>query len=92
MKLSVVDLLIILAYLVSVTLWGTVIAGKQESSRDYFLGGKQLAWWAVGLSIVASETSTLTFISVPGLAYRSNMWSRQSDRAQRLSTSDFSEG
>ena len=73
MKLSVVDLLIILAYLVSVTLWGTVIAGKQESSRDYFLGGKQLAWWAVGLSIVASETSTLTFISVPGLAYRSNM-------------------
>ena len=49
------------------------IAGRQKSSRDYFLGGKDMAWWSVGFSIVASETSTLTFISVPGLAYRGNM-------------------
>jgi len=49
------------------------VAGRQSSSRDYFLGGKDMAWWSVGFSIVASETSTLTFISVPGLAYRGNM-------------------
>jgi Na+/proline symporter len=56
-----------------VTLAGIRIAGKQQSSRDYFLGGKEMSWWAVGFSIVASETSTLTFISIPGLAYKSNL-------------------
>ncbi len=45
----------------------------QKTSRDYFLGGKKLSWWSVGFSIVASETSTLTFISIPGLAYKGDM-------------------
>ena len=40
---------------------------------DYFLGGKQMSWWSVGFSIVASETSTLTFISIPGLAFKEAM-------------------
>jgi len=38
---------------------------KQKDSKDYFLGGKEMKWWSVGFSIVASETSTLTFISIP---------------------------
>jgi SSS family transporter len=70
---SPLDYLIVVAYLVGVTLAGILIAGKQKSSRDYFLGGKEMSWWSVGFSIVASETSTLTFISVPGLAYKGNM-------------------
>lgn len=41
----------------------------QHNSRDYFLGGRNLPWWSVGLSIVATETSALTFIGVPALAY-----------------------
>lgn len=73
MGFTVLDYVIVGAYLIGVTLAGIRIAGKQRSSRDYFLGGKEMSWWAVGFSIVASETSTLTFISIPGLAYKSNM-------------------
>jgi SSS family transporter len=73
MGFSVLDYAIVGVYLIGVTVVGVLIAGKQKTSRDYFLGGKQLPWWSVGFSIVASETSTLTFISVPGLAYRSDM-------------------
>ena len=68
-----VDYAIVVVYLVGVTVAGIWIAGRQRTSRDYFLGGKEMSWWSVGFSIVASETSTLTFISVPGLAYQSNM-------------------
>ncbi len=39
--------------------------------RDYFLAGNEIPWWAISLSIVAAETSTLTIISIPGLAYGS---------------------
>ncbi len=73
MGFSLLDYVIVAVYLVGVTLAGIRIAGKQQSSRDYFLGGKEMSWWSVGFSIVASETSTLTFISIPGLAYKSNL-------------------
>lgn len=73
MNFSTLDYSIVIVYLVAVVILGIIISGKQKNSVDYFLGGKQLPWWAVGFSIVASETSTLTFISIPGLAYKSNM-------------------
>lgn len=73
MNFSSIDYAIVIVYLIGVTAAGIIISGKQKNSKDYFLGGKELKWWAVGLSIVASETSTLTFISIPGLAYKSNM-------------------
>jgi SSS family transporter len=73
MGFSTLDYLIVAVYLIGVTVAGTLIARKQKSSRDYFLGGKSMSWWSVGFSIVASETSTLTFISIPGLAYKSDM-------------------
>ncbi len=73
MGLNPLDYAIIAVYLVGVAWIGTRIGGRQQSSRDYFLGGRALPWWAVGLSVVASETSTLTFISVPGLAYQGNL-------------------
>src|SRR5579864_5133966 len=46
---------------------------KQRSLRDYFLADRNIPWWAIALSIVAAETSTLTIISMPGLAYDSNL-------------------
>jgi SSS family transporter len=67
------DYAIVVVYLIGVTIAGSVIAGKQSTSREYFLGGKEMSWWSVGFSIVASETSTLTFISIPGLAYTGDM-------------------
>ena len=73
MGFSILDYAIVAVYLVGGTLGGIWIAGRQKNTKDYLLGGKEMSWWSVGLSIVASETSTLTFISVPGLAYRSNM-------------------
>ncbi len=73
MGFSPLDYAIVAVYLVGVTVAGVLIAGRQHSSGDYFLGGRRMSWWSVGFSIVASETSTLTFISVPGLAYRSDM-------------------
>lgn len=73
MGFSFLDYAIVGVYLVGVTVIGILIAGRQKSSKDYFLGGKEMSWWSVGFSIVASETSTLTFISIPGLAYKSDM-------------------
>lgn len=73
MGFALIDYLIIAFYLAGVTVAGVWLAGRQKNSLDYFLGGKEMAWWSVGFSIVASETSTLTFISIPGLAYRSNL-------------------
>lgn len=73
MGFTSLDYLIVVVYLLAVTCLGAFIAGRQRTSRDFFLGGKSMAWWSVGFSIVASETSTLTFISIPGLAYRGEM-------------------
>ncbi|MEW6062678.1 MAG: sodium:solute symporter, partial [Bacteroidota bacterium] len=73
MGFSILDYAIVAVYLLGITVIGMYIGRKQRSSKDYFLGGKEMSWWSVGFSIVASETSTLTFISIPGLAYKSNM-------------------
>jgi SSS family solute:Na+ symporter len=67
------DLLIIAAYLVGITLFGLRFRKRQRTMRDYFLADRDIPWWAIALSIVAAETSTLTIISIPGLAYDSNL-------------------
>ncbi|MCH7573497.1 MAG: sodium:solute symporter [Candidatus Marinimicrobia bacterium] len=66
------DLLIITLFLGGTVAYGLWQGRSNRSTRDYFLGGRNLPWWTVMLSIVATETSVLTFISVPGLAYRGN--------------------
>lgn len=73
MGLSHLDLAIIAAYLVGITLFGIRFRKKQRTLRDYFLAGRDIPWWAIALSIVAAETSTLTIISIPGLAYDTNL-------------------
>jgi SSS family transporter len=67
------DYVIIVAFLIGVALFGMLKGGKQKTVEDYFLGSKSVPWWAVCFSIVAAETSTLTFISIPGLAYLTNL-------------------
>ena len=66
---SALDLAILILYLAGVTLWGAWLGRGQRGGRDYFLGRRSLPWGAVMLSIVATETSTLTFLSIPGVAY-----------------------
>ncbi len=63
------DLAVIIVYLAGVTLWGAWLGRGQTGGRAYFLGRRSLPWWAVMLSVVATETSTLTFLSIPGVAY-----------------------
>lgn len=63
------DLAIIVLYLIVIAAIGLRISGRQRSANDYFVGERDLSWWAVCFSIVATETSTLTVISVPGVAY-----------------------
>lgn len=64
-----VDLAIIAAYLAGVTWFGARFRKQQHSLKDYFLGGQTAPWWAIALSIVSAETSTLTIIGTPPLAY-----------------------
>ncbi|MGA8264748.1 MAG: sodium:solute symporter [Ignavibacteriaceae bacterium] len=73
MKGSTLDYIIIIVYLIGVAAFGIISGGKQKSIKDYFAGSKSVPWWAVCFSIVAAETSTLTFISIPGLAYIANL-------------------
>ena len=72
MGLDKLDFAIIALYLAGITLFGLRFRKKQRTLRDYFLAGREIPWWAIGLSIVAAETSTLTIISIPGLAYDTN--------------------
>jgi SSS family solute:Na+ symporter len=69
MGLNSLDLAVIAVYLIGVTLFGMRFRGKQRTVEDYFLADKTIPWWAISASIVAAETSTLTIISIPGLAY-----------------------
>jgi SSS family transporter len=70
---NLIDYIIIAAYLIAIAAFGIISGGKQKTVSDYFLGSKVVPWWAVCFSIVAAETSTLTFISIPGLAYLANL-------------------
>ncbi|MCU0634482.1 MAG: sodium:solute symporter [Gemmatimonadaceae bacterium] len=71
--LNVLDVIVLLAYLTGTTVLGLWIGRKQENASDYFVAERSIPWWAVLFSIVASETSALTFISIPGLAYVGNL-------------------
>ena len=68
-RLSSVDLSLVALYLAGITLFGLQFRSKDRSLKSYFLADRKIPWWAIALSIVAAETSTLTIISVPGLAY-----------------------
>ncbi|MEX1063407.1 MAG: sodium:solute symporter [Balneolaceae bacterium] len=70
---TALDYVVVLVYLFAVALFGIYSAGSQKTTKDYFLGGRDMPWWAVLFSVVATETSTLTFISIPAVAYGGNL-------------------
>lgn len=67
------DVVVLLAYLAATTLLGVWLGRGQKSARDYFVADKAIPWWAILFSVVATETSALTFISIPGVAYLGNL-------------------
>lgn len=73
MQISRIDFAILVFYLAGITLYGAHLRRGQKSIRDYFLGGRTAPWWALACSIVATETSTLTIISTPGIAFAGNL-------------------
>ncbi|MGH7554502.1 MAG: sodium:solute symporter family transporter, partial [Longimicrobiales bacterium] len=73
-SLSAFDYALIAAYVIGVTAWGTWLGRRQKDPKDYFLADHAMPWWAVCFSIIATETSVLTFISVPATAYASDLW------------------
>jgi SSS family transporter len=68
--LRFLDIAIVLGYLAGVVAAGAFFARRQKTTAQYFLGGRRVPWWAISASIVATETSTITFLSVPGLVFR----------------------
>jgi SSS family transporter len=73
MHIHTLDLAIVVAYLLGVTALGIYFRRGQSDVRDYFLGGRSAPWWAIAFSIVATETSTLTIIGTPAIAYAGNL-------------------
>ncbi len=73
MKLPLSAVVVLLAYIIAITAFGTWLGRRHSGGvRGYFLGGKSVPWWAVASCIVATETSTLTFIGAPGTSYGGN--------------------
>lgn len=73
MGFTLLDYGVLAAYLLATAAFGTLIGRGQKNINDYFLAGRRVPWWAISLSIVATETSTLTFIGAPAIAYTGNL-------------------
>lgn len=72
-RMRALDLAVVLAYLIAITCFGARFRGGQRSLKDYFLGGRAAPWWAICLSIVSAETSTLTIVGTPALSFAGNL-------------------
>src|SRR5881392_1928595 len=69
MGFSTIDYVVLVAYLIGITIFGVLFRKSQKTVKDYFVGAKNINWVVISLSIVATETSTLTLIGVPAIAY-----------------------
>src|ERR687894_286330 len=70
---TALDFAVLIAYLIGTTLLGVWLGRAQKDAKDYFVAGHAIPWWAILFSVVATETSALTFISIPALAYLGNL-------------------
>src|SRR5687768_2903193 len=70
---TALDFFVLVLYLAGTTVLGVWLGRDQKDAKDYFVAGKRIPWWAILFSVVATETSALTFISIPGLAYATNL-------------------
>ena len=70
---TALDFFVLIVYLGGTTALGLWLGRDQKDAKDYFVAGKRIPWWAILFSVVATETSALTFISIPGLAYATNL-------------------
>ena len=73
MSVGAIDLAILLAYMAGVVFLGMWVGRVTRTAADFMIGGRDLPWWVILFSIVATETSTVTFLSIPGFAYGRDM-------------------
>ncbi|WP_347861491.1 sodium:solute symporter [Salimicrobium sp. PL1-032A] len=66
---TMIDYVIFIVYILGTALVGAAFGKKQKSTKDYFLGGRSIPWWAIGLSVMATQASAITFIGAPGWGY-----------------------
>lgn len=69
-RFTAIDWVIVFGYLIVTTIIGCALAGRQQTMKDFFLGGRKLPWYAVSGSIIATEISALTFVGVPYIVFR----------------------
>ncbi len=72
-KLHLVDWIILSVTLISIVSYGTYVTRKNENVTDYIKGGSDSKWWTIGLSVMATQASAITFLSTPGQAFHSGM-------------------
>ena len=65
-----IDIIIVISFLICLVFYGFYLSSKNKNLDDFLLAGKNIPWYVAMFSIVATETSVLTFLSVPGLSYR----------------------
>src|SRR5262245_18778085 len=71
--MQTLDLIILFAYLIGTVLFGSWFSRRhRQGMKEYFVSGKRMPWWVIMASIVSTETSSATFVTVPGLAYLGN--------------------
>ncbi|WP_106475657.1 sodium:solute symporter [Phytohalomonas tamaricis] len=68
-----IDMLVLVAYVALTAVVGAWVGRKQGSTEDYFLGGRRIPWWAIGLSVMATQASAITFIGAPGWGYQGGL-------------------
>ena len=73
MGFTTLDYVVVTLYLAGTALFGIFVGRGQKNINDYFLAGRAVPWWMICFSIVATETSTLTFIGAPALSYAGNL-------------------
>ena len=72
-KLHVVDWIILSITLLFIVVYGTYVTRKNDNVQDYIKGGNDSKWWTIGLSVMATQASAITFLSTPGQAFHSGM-------------------
>ena len=72
-RLAAIDITIVVIYLVGLLFIGFLLGKKQRTDKDYFLGGRKLKWWMVGISMVMSDIGALELVGVAGLAYTAGL-------------------
>ncbi|MGH8498509.1 MAG: sodium:solute symporter family transporter [Methylococcales bacterium] len=70
MDLSKLDIAVLGGYLLAITLMGVYFARKMINTEEYFVGGRSLPGWAIGLSLVGTSISSITFVAYPGDAFK----------------------